>query len=116
MVSFRKGHHRPVYADINLRLLVMPLFLLAPLIHAASEQAIAIVHGAIIDGRGGAPIRDGTILIRGRKIDSDRNISDTRRIELVVKEGTILDRQQLRFDRTKDPGFRTAASSAVNPQ
>jgi imidazolonepropionase-like amidohydrolase len=46
----------------------------------------------------------------------DRNISDTRRIELVVKEGTILDRQQLRFDRTKDPGFRTAASSAVNPQ
>jgi len=48
----------------------MPLFLLASLVHAAPEQAIAIVHGAIIDGRGGAPIRDGTILIRGRKIDS----------------------------------------------
>jgi len=35
----------------------------------AQKQAIAIVHGRIINGLGGAPIEDGTVIVRGRNIE-----------------------------------------------
>jgi imidazolonepropionase-like amidohydrolase len=43
-------------------------FLASPM--AAEDRPIAITHGQILDGRGGAPITDGTIIIRGRRIES----------------------------------------------
>ena len=36
---------------------------------AAQERPIAIVHGRIIDGLGGLPIEDGTVILRGSKIE-----------------------------------------------
>jgi Amidohydrolase family len=43
------------------------------LVGAAAQQAdprpIAIVHATLIDGRGGPPVRDATLLIRGRVIE-----------------------------------------------
>jgi len=35
----------------------------------ADDRPIAIVHGRIIDGLGGAPIEDGTVILRGRTIE-----------------------------------------------
>jgi imidazolonepropionase-like amidohydrolase len=35
----------------------------------AADQPIAIVHGRIINGLGGAPIEDGTVILRGRNIE-----------------------------------------------
>jgi imidazolonepropionase-like amidohydrolase len=36
----------------------------------------------------------------------DQNISDTKKIVAVVKEGTILDRNKLKLDPARDPGYR----------
>lgn len=36
-------------------------------------------------------------------------ISDTRKVEVVIREGRILDRRVLRFDPKRDPEYRTAA-------
>src|SRR5215472_9410023 len=50
----------------------LPLMLVAlaasPPVGAEQTQTIAIVGGTIIDGSGGAPIHDGTIVIEGSKI------------------------------------------------
>ena len=43
------------------------------------------------------------IVIAGRP---DRNISQTRNVEMVIKAGRIIDREKLKFDGEKDPGFR----------
>ncbi|HKN47210.1 MAG TPA: hypothetical protein VJ144_04480, partial [Candidatus Polarisedimenticolia bacterium] len=37
---------------------------------AAGPRPLAIVHGTIIDGRGGPPIADGTVIVRGGRIES----------------------------------------------
>jgi len=37
---------------------------------AAGPPPLAIVHGTIIDGRGGPPIVDGTVVVRGGRIES----------------------------------------------
>ena len=36
----------------------------------------------------------------------DQNISDTKKIVAVIKEGTILDRNKLKLDPARDPGYR----------
>ena len=36
----------------------------------AQTTVIAIVHARIIDGRGGPVIPDGTVLLRGKRIDA----------------------------------------------
>src|SRR5580692_2743674 len=36
---------------------------------AAQEKPIAIIHARIIDGIGGPPTEDGTIILRGNKIE-----------------------------------------------
>jgi len=41
----------------------------------------------------------------------DKNISNTRNIEIVIQGGKILDRNALRFDPKKDPGFRQVPPS-----
>jgi imidazolonepropionase-like amidohydrolase len=49
------------------------------------------------------------LLIRGRP---DRDIRESRNIQQVIKNGEILDRAALKFDPSKDPGFRTSTSIA----
>jgi imidazolonepropionase-like amidohydrolase len=51
------------------------LFSLASLL-GAQTAAIAIVHVRIIDGRGGPVTPDGTVLIRGKRIDAVGAASD----------------------------------------
>ncbi len=47
------------------------------------------------------------LVINGRP---DKNISETRNIEIVIRAGRILEREKLRFDEETDPGFRTGTS------
>jgi len=42
-------------------------------------------------------------------------ISDTRKIEMVILSGKILDRASLRFDAKKDPGFRAVTGNFNSP-
>ncbi len=42
-------------------------------------------------------------------------ISDTRKIEMVILNGKILDRLSLRFDAKRDPGFRTVSGNFSSP-
>jgi hypothetical protein len=44
----------------------------------------------------------------------ERNIGDTRNITMVMKEGTFLDREHLRFDQDGDPGFRAVGGTLAN--
>jgi imidazolonepropionase-like amidohydrolase len=45
----------------------------------------------------------------------DKHISDTRNIETVIQAGRLLDREKLKFDTRKDPGFRVASPVAAVP-
>lgn len=49
------------------------------------------------------------IIIAGRP---DKNVSETRKIEMVIQAGKILDREKLKFDTRRDGGYR--ASSPVS--
>ncbi len=49
------------------------------------------------------------LIVAGRP---DKNISETRKVETVIQSGRIIDRQGLKFDPQKDPGFRTFSPSA----
>jgi imidazolonepropionase-like amidohydrolase len=51
------------------------------------------------------------VLIGGRP---DKNISQTRNVEIVIKQGQIIDRTKLKFDINKDPGFRVSSSVAAS--
>ncbi len=48
--------------------LVLPL-LAAPSLFAADHKPIAIVHGTLIDGLGGPPVDDATVILRGATIE-----------------------------------------------
>jgi dihydroorotase-like cyclic amidohydrolase len=39
-------------------------------VQAVEPRPIAIVHGTLLDGRGGPPVQDATLLIRGRVIEA----------------------------------------------
>ncbi|MFC2163587.1 amidohydrolase family protein [Acidobacteriota bacterium] len=47
------------------------------------------------------------LIINGRP---DQNISESRNVETVIQMGKILDRESLKFDVNKDPGFRISSS------
>jgi imidazolonepropionase-like amidohydrolase len=51
------------------------------------------------------------LVVKGRP---DKIISESRHVEIVIKEGQILDRAGLKFDLSKDPGFRISTSVASN--
>jgi len=51
------------------------------------------------------------LIINGRP---DRNISESRNVEMVIQAGKILDRERLKFDIMKDPGFRVATSVSAS--
>jgi imidazolonepropionase-like amidohydrolase len=46
------------------------------------------------------------VVVRGRP---DRNISETRNIDMVIRQGQVVDRQKLKFDPSFDPGFRVSS-------
>ena len=52
------------------------------------------------------------LVINGRP---DQNIRETHNVEMVVKEGVILDRKQLKFNPARDPGFRTLSPVSAVP-
>jgi imidazolonepropionase-like amidohydrolase len=52
------------------------------------------------------------ILIAGRP---DQKISETRNVEMVIQAGKVLDRERLKFDVRKDPGFRVAVPVSAAP-
>jgi len=54
----------------SFRILLMAILILAPFqfVQAADEKPIAIVHARIIDGLGGAPIEDGTVIVSEKRI------------------------------------------------
>lgn len=47
--------------------------------------------------------------------DSAANIGDTRNIAVLLQGGRIVDRQQLEFDSSTDPGYR-AAGNVTRPR
>ncbi len=47
--------------------------------------------------------------------ESAERISDTRKIETVILNGKILDRNSLRFDAKRDPGFRAVTGNFSSP-
>jgi imidazolonepropionase-like amidohydrolase len=53
------------------------------------------------------------VVVRGRP---DRNISETRNIEMVIQKGRLLDREKLRFDPSVDPGFRVSSRANATPE
>jgi imidazolonepropionase-like amidohydrolase len=52
------------------------------------------------------------IMIAGRP---DKNISETRNVEMVIQAGRVLEREKLKFDARTDPGFRVAAPVSAAP-
>lgn len=48
-------------------------------------------------------LRATLLLVNGQP---DKNISDTRKIEMVIQDGRILDRNALKFDSKRDAGYR----------
>jgi adenine deaminase len=50
------------------------------------------------------------LVINGRP---DKNISDTRNIEMVIQAGKTIDREKLKFDALTDPGFRAIGSMST---
>ena len=56
---------------MNLRrsLIAITLLLTATISSASGEKPLAIIHGRIINGLGGAPIEDGTVIVRGKSIE-----------------------------------------------
>lgn len=73
-------------------------------IRAATYDAARVMHaeeewGALEPGR-----RADVIVVSGRPAE---RISDTRKVDLVIREGRVLDRQALRIDAKRDREFRT---------
>jgi imidazolonepropionase-like amidohydrolase len=53
------------------------------------------------------------VVVRGRP---DRNVSESRNIEMVIQKGVPLDREKLRFDPSLDPGFRVSSRVSATPE
>ena len=54
--------------DLSLRVLCVAVLVLAPGAQRAAAEPLAFVGATVIDGRGGAPIELGTVLVRGELI------------------------------------------------
>jgi imidazolonepropionase-like amidohydrolase len=59
-------------------LLATLFFLPIPSTHAAEGKPVAIVHARIIDGLGGPPIEDGTVIVSEKRIEYAGPASDAR--------------------------------------
>jgi imidazolonepropionase-like amidohydrolase len=72
-------------------------------IRAATYDAARVMKaetewGSLQPGR-----RADVLIVSGRP---DEQISDTRKIDIVIQKGKVLDRRALRFDPTRDPSYR----------
>ena len=72
-------------------------------IQSATYNAARIMKADKEWGSLQAGLRATLILVGGQP---DKNISDTRKIEMVIQDGKILDRAALKFDPKRDPGYR----------
>ena len=87
---------------------------LAPLeaITCATKNAAILVDAAPEWGTLERGKLASILLVAGRP---DRNIGETRRVAMVIKEGKVLDREKLKFDVRTDPGFRTTVPVSAKP-
>lgn len=53
------------------------------------------------------------LLVRGRP---DQNIRETRNIDLVMKEGAVVDRDSIKRQLAEDPGFRPVRTFSIYPE
>jgi hypothetical protein len=81
-------------------------------IAAATRNASQLMNAAA-DWGTLEPGRLANLLVINGK--PDHNIHETHNIEMVMKEGVVLDRQQLRFNAARDPGFRTSSPVSSVP-
>jgi len=72
-------------------------------IRAATYDAARILKAETVWGSLQPGLRGDLLVVRGQPASA---ISDTRKVEMVILEGRILDRPSLRFDPARGPGFR----------
>jgi len=72
-------------------------FLTAPTLFAADDKPIAIAHGTLIDGLGGPPVDDATVILRGATIEYAGSARDAK----IPSDARIIDAK----GRTVMPGL-----------
>jgi imidazolonepropionase-like amidohydrolase len=95
-VFYGEGLHR------ELELLVESGLTPLQAIRAATYDAARMMKAEREWGSLEAGSRADVLVIAGRP---DERISDTRKLDVVIREGRILDRRALRFDAKQDPGY-----------
>ncbi len=56
--------------NIELTLLILILGLSTGAAHGQTETTLALTHAVVIDGSGGVPVEDATVVIRGDRIEA----------------------------------------------
>jgi imidazolonepropionase-like amidohydrolase len=79
-------------------------------IQSATYNAARILKAEKEWGSLQAGLRATLVLVAGQP---DKNISDTRKVEMVIQDGRILDRMALKFDAKRDPGYRVVPGTFV---
>lgn len=79
-------------------------------IQSATYNAARIMNAEKEWGSLQAGLRATLIVVAGQP---DKNISDTRKIEMVIQDGRIVDRAALKFDAKRDGGFRVVPGTFV---
>jgi hypothetical protein len=79
-------------------------------IQSATYNAARIMKAEKEWGSLQAGLRATLILVAGQP---DKNISDTRKIEMVIQDGKVVDRAALRYDPKKDGGYRVVPGTFV---
>jgi imidazolonepropionase-like amidohydrolase len=87
---------------------------MAPLqaIRLATFNAASIMHAEEEWGSLQAGRTANVVIVAGNPAE---HISDTRKVEMVILNGRILDRSSLRFDIKRDPGFRAVGGNFSSP-
>ena len=81
-------------------------------LRTATYNAARIMHAEGEWGSLQAGKQANVVIVAGNPAE---RISDTRKIETVIYNGKILDRNGLRFDAKRDPGFRTVNGNFTSP-
>jgi amidohydrolase family protein len=81
-------------------------------IRLATFNAARILHAEEEWGSLQAGRTANVVIVAGNPAEG---ISDTRKVEVVILKGKILDRASLRFDAKRDPGFRAVGGNFSSP-
>src|SRR6266568_7865107 len=81
-------------------------------IRLATFNAARIMHAEEEWGSLQAGRTANVVIVAGNPAE---HISDTRKVEMVILNGRILDRSSLRFDIKRDPGFRAVGGNFSSP-